>query len=159
MSLRAVRSHVQSTPTLEGAGVHLRRAFGFGETEHVDPFLLLDDFRNDVPDDYLYQVTAEELVEKQRDGRKHWVWQMKQGRHHNHALDTTYYAVAATRVYGLANLGEPAREKLRALCQVDGPKPAPPEKAPPRPAPPRPKGGGEFGTDAPLPRMTDEWRG
>jgi redox-sensitive bicupin YhaK (pirin superfamily) len=52
MSLRAVRSHVQATPTLEGAGVHLRRAFGFGDTESVDPFLLLDDFRNDVPDDY-----------------------------------------------------------------------------------------------------------
>jgi redox-sensitive bicupin YhaK (pirin superfamily) len=53
MSLRAVRSHVLATPTLEGAGVHLRRAFGFGDTESTDPFLLLDDFRNDVPDDYL----------------------------------------------------------------------------------------------------------
>ena len=53
MSIRAVRSHVVSTPTLEGAGVHLRRAFGFGDTESTDPFLLLDDFRNDVPDDYL----------------------------------------------------------------------------------------------------------
>jgi quercetin 2,3-dioxygenase len=53
MSIRAVRRHVTATPTLEGAGVHLRRAFGFGETKDVDPFLLLDDFRNDVPDDYL----------------------------------------------------------------------------------------------------------
>jgi redox-sensitive bicupin YhaK (pirin superfamily) len=53
MSLRAVRTHVTSTPTMEGAGVRLRRAFGFGDTESVDPFLLLDDFRNDVPDDYL----------------------------------------------------------------------------------------------------------
>jgi len=33
--------------------VHLRRAFGFGNTSDFDPFLLLDDFRNDVPDDYL----------------------------------------------------------------------------------------------------------
>jgi len=34
-------------------GVHLRRAFGFGNTSEFDPFLLLDDFRNDVPEDYL----------------------------------------------------------------------------------------------------------
>ncbi len=40
-------------PTLEGAGVHLRRAFGFGNTSDFDPFLLLDDFRNDRPEDYL----------------------------------------------------------------------------------------------------------
>jgi redox-sensitive bicupin YhaK (pirin superfamily) len=38
---------------LEGTGVHLRRAFGFGNTSDFDPFLLLDDFRNDVPEDYL----------------------------------------------------------------------------------------------------------
>lgn len=44
---------VQSQPTLEGAGVHLRRAFGFGSTSETDPFLLLDDFRNDNPDQYL----------------------------------------------------------------------------------------------------------
>jgi redox-sensitive bicupin YhaK (pirin superfamily) len=52
MSIRAVRRHVTASPTVEGAGVHLRRAFGFGETEDVDPFLLLDDFRNDRPADY-----------------------------------------------------------------------------------------------------------
>ena len=40
-------------PTIEGAGVKLRRAFGFGDTAEFDPFLLLDDFRNDHPDDYL----------------------------------------------------------------------------------------------------------
>jgi hypothetical protein len=44
---------IKSKPTLEGAGVHLRRAFGFGNTSDFDPFLLLDDFRNDIPDDYL----------------------------------------------------------------------------------------------------------
>jgi redox-sensitive bicupin YhaK (pirin superfamily) len=49
MSIRPVKSK----PTLEGAGVHLRRAFGFGDTSQFDPFLLLDDFRNDVPNDYL----------------------------------------------------------------------------------------------------------
>src|SRR5881396_2773496 len=53
MSIRAVKSISQSLPTLEGAGVKLRRAFGFGYTGDFDPFLLLDDFRNERPDDYL----------------------------------------------------------------------------------------------------------
>jgi redox-sensitive bicupin YhaK (pirin superfamily) len=53
MSIRAVKRIVQSKPTLEGAGVKLRRAFGFGNTSEFDPFLLLDDFRNENPDDYL----------------------------------------------------------------------------------------------------------
>lgn len=53
MSIRAVRRITQSAPTLEGAGVHLRRAFGFGATEEFDPFLLLDDFRNERPEQYL----------------------------------------------------------------------------------------------------------
>jgi hypothetical protein len=52
MSIRPVKRIIQSKPTLEGAGVKLRRAFGFGETSEFDPFLLLDDFRNDRPDDY-----------------------------------------------------------------------------------------------------------
>ncbi len=53
MSVRPVKHVTQSRPTLEGAGVHLRRAFGFGNTTDFDPFLLLDDFRNDNPDEYL----------------------------------------------------------------------------------------------------------
>src|SRR3954469_11033029 len=53
MSIRPVKRLVKAKPTLEGAGVHLRRAFGFGNTGDFDPFLLLDDFRNDVPEDYL----------------------------------------------------------------------------------------------------------
>ncbi|MGH9467344.1 MAG: pirin family protein [Terriglobales bacterium] len=53
MSLRPVKKIIQSKPTLEGAGVHLRRAFGWGSTGEFDPFLLLDDFRNDIPADYL----------------------------------------------------------------------------------------------------------
>jgi len=53
MSIRAVKKLITAKPTLEGAGVHLRRAFGFGQTSDYDPFLLLDDFRNDVPEDYL----------------------------------------------------------------------------------------------------------
>ena len=42
-----------SKPTMEGAGVKLYRAFGFGNTEVTDPFLLLDDFRNNNARDYL----------------------------------------------------------------------------------------------------------
>jgi redox-sensitive bicupin YhaK (pirin superfamily) len=52
MSIRSVKTLSQATPTIEGAGVRLRRAFGFGETRDFDPFLLLDDFRNDRPEDY-----------------------------------------------------------------------------------------------------------
>ncbi len=50
MSIRPVKRIVQSKPTIEGAGVKLRRAFGFGDTAEIDPFLLLDDFRNDRPE-------------------------------------------------------------------------------------------------------------
>ena len=53
MATRPVKRLVKSKPTIEGAGVRLRRAFGFGNTPDFDPFLLLDDFRNDVPEDYL----------------------------------------------------------------------------------------------------------
>ena len=53
MSLRPVKKIISAKPTLEGAGVHLRRAFGFGATSEFDPFLLLDDFRNDIPEEYL----------------------------------------------------------------------------------------------------------
>ena len=53
MSIRAVKRIQQSQPTLEGAGVHLRRAFGFGDTDETDPFLLFDDFRNERPADYI----------------------------------------------------------------------------------------------------------
>ena len=52
MSIRPVKRIVKSTPTMEGAGVKLHRAFGFGDTGEFDPFLLFDDFRNDRPVDY-----------------------------------------------------------------------------------------------------------
>lgn len=55
MTIRAVEKITVSQPTLEGAGVRLRRAFGFGGssgTAATDPFLLLDDFRNDRPEDF-----------------------------------------------------------------------------------------------------------
>src|SRR5689334_20121190 len=53
MSTRNTKQITQSQPTIEGAGVRLRRAFGFGNTTDYDPFLLLDDFRNDNPEDYM----------------------------------------------------------------------------------------------------------
>ncbi|HKJ93866.1 MAG TPA: pirin family protein [Longimicrobiales bacterium] len=53
MSIRPVKRIVRARPTLEGAGVRLHRAFGFGQTGDYDPFLLLDDFRNENPADYL----------------------------------------------------------------------------------------------------------
>ena len=53
MSIRPIKRVIESKPTMEGAGVKLRRAFGFGSTEEFDPFLLFDDFRNDNPDDYI----------------------------------------------------------------------------------------------------------
>jgi redox-sensitive bicupin YhaK (pirin superfamily) len=52
MSLRPIKEIIQTKSTIEGAGVKLERAFGFGKTKEFDPFLLLDDFRNDNPDDY-----------------------------------------------------------------------------------------------------------
>jgi redox-sensitive bicupin YhaK (pirin superfamily) len=53
MSIRPVKQVIDAKPTLEGAGVKLHRAFGFGDTEAFDPFLLFDDFRNERPADYL----------------------------------------------------------------------------------------------------------
>jgi hypothetical protein len=53
MSIRPVKRIVQAQPTVEGAGVKLRRAFGFGDTRDTDPFLLFDDFRNERPADYI----------------------------------------------------------------------------------------------------------
>ncbi len=53
MSIRPVKRIVHTQPHVEGAGVKLQRAFGFGDTTEFDPFLLLDDFRNENPTDYL----------------------------------------------------------------------------------------------------------
>ncbi len=50
---REIRKVRKSTPTIEGAGVHLRRAFGHSQVPEFDPFLMLDDFRSDTPDQYL----------------------------------------------------------------------------------------------------------
>jgi hypothetical protein len=53
MSFRPVLSESKATPTMEGAGVHLHRVFGFGDTSLTDPFLMMDDFRNDEPSHYI----------------------------------------------------------------------------------------------------------
>ncbi|MDT8421626.1 MAG: pirin family protein [Desulfuromonadales bacterium] len=53
MSVRKIKQVTTSIPTLEGAGVHLRRAFGNNDAQLFDPFLLLDDFRSANPDHYL----------------------------------------------------------------------------------------------------------
>ena len=50
---RKIRKVIKSKPTIEGAGVHLKRAFGYSEVPLFDPFLLLDDFRSDDPEHYL----------------------------------------------------------------------------------------------------------
>jgi quercetin 2,3-dioxygenase len=53
MSLRPVTRQSLAQPHVEGAGVHLQRAFGFGDPSQFDPFLLFDDFRGESPRDYI----------------------------------------------------------------------------------------------------------
>lgn len=52
-NFRKIKKILKSKPTLEGAGVHLKRAFGFYQVPLLDPFLLLDDFHSDNPSDYV----------------------------------------------------------------------------------------------------------
>ncbi|MCG6909707.1 MAG: pirin family protein [Deltaproteobacteria bacterium] len=51
--VRNIKTTFRSKPTIEGAGVHLKRAFGFSEAPALDPFLLLDDFHSDNPEHYI----------------------------------------------------------------------------------------------------------
>ena len=86
MSIRPVKRVVESEPALEGAGVQLRRAFGFGATSDFDPFLLLDDFRNDDPAAY----------------RAGFPW------HPHRGIETITYVLAGTVEHGdsLGNRGQ-----------------------------------------------------
>jgi hypothetical protein len=52
-TVRKIKKVWKSRPTIEGAGVHLKRAFGYDQVPQLDPFLLLDDFRSNNPDHYL----------------------------------------------------------------------------------------------------------
>ena len=85
MSIRPVRRIEAARPTMEGAGVHLHRAFGFGDTSELDPFLLFDDFRNERPEDYL----------------KGFPW------HPHRGIETITYVLAGTVEHGdsLGNTG------------------------------------------------------
>jgi hypothetical protein len=86
MSLRPVKEIIQTKPTLEGAGVKLERAFGFGKTAEFDPFLLFDDFRNNNPADYI----------------KGFPW------HPHRGIETITYVLAGSVEHGdsLGNRGE-----------------------------------------------------
>jgi quercetin 2,3-dioxygenase len=86
MSLRPVKEVIQTKSMMEGAGVKLERAFGFGKTKEFDPFLLLDDFRNDNPHDYL----------------KGFPW------HPHRGIETITYVLAGTVEHGdsLGNRGQ-----------------------------------------------------
>ncbi len=53
METRKIRKVLKSRPTIEGAGVHLKRVFGYSQVPMFDPFLLLDDFRSDKREDYI----------------------------------------------------------------------------------------------------------
>ena len=50
---RKIKKIISGKPTIEGAGVHLKRAFGFNEVPIFDPFLLFDHFGSNNPRDYI----------------------------------------------------------------------------------------------------------
>jgi redox-sensitive bicupin YhaK (pirin superfamily) len=53
MNTRTLVQVIESMPTSDGAGVKLRRSLGSRHGLHVDPFLMLDEFYSDNPDDYI----------------------------------------------------------------------------------------------------------
>ncbi len=52
MTRRIIKT-LRSEPTVEGAGVRLKRAFGYSQVPEFDPFLMLDDFHTSDPADYM----------------------------------------------------------------------------------------------------------
>lgn len=53
MNIRKIKKVMKAKPTVEGAGVRLKRVFGHPEVPQFDPFLLMDDFHSDNPEDYM----------------------------------------------------------------------------------------------------------
>ncbi len=100
MSIRPVKRLVKAKPTIEGAGVHLHRAFGFGNTSDFDPFLLLDDFRNDRPEEY----------------RAGFPW------HPHRGIETITYVLAGTVEHGdsLGNRGSIAAGDVQWMTAGSG---------------------------------------
>ncbi len=100
MSIRPVKRIIEAKPTIEGAGVHLRRAFGFGDTREYDPFLLLDDFRNDDPESY----------------RQGFPW------HPHRGIETITYVLAGTVAHGdsLGNEGAIAAGDVQWMTAGSG---------------------------------------
>jgi len=53
MTARGLQAVIESVPASDGAGVKLRRSLGSGPNLRFDPFLMLDEFFSDDPNDYL----------------------------------------------------------------------------------------------------------
>lgn len=97
---RKIHKVMISKPTLEGAGVQLRRGFGFGETKLTDPFLLLDDFRGNSPEQY----------------EKGFPW------HPHRGIETITYMLAGTVEHGdsLGNKGVIAKGDVQWMNSGSG---------------------------------------
>jgi len=53
MALKQVQQIIQAIPVTEGAGVTVHRTIGTPALRNLDPFLMLDHFSSDDPDDYI----------------------------------------------------------------------------------------------------------